>query len=120
MIEFKIEDLESGQGQGAKDGDTIEVYYRGWVYDESRVDKKGAIAGDNYGNKDPQKIILGKDELIDGWQEGLVDIKKGGKRRLFIPSTMAFGEQGAGSFIPKDANLIYEIEVVNLIPATRK
>lgn len=95
----------------------IDVYYRGWVYDESRPDKKGAIIGDNYSSKTPQHIRFGDDELINGWQEGLNNIRTGGKRRLFIPSSMAYGDQGAGPTIPQGANLIYEIEVIAITPA---
>ncbi len=117
MIEFKIEELEPGQGEPLQEGDTLEIYYREWIYDETRQDKKGSIVGDNYSSHQPMKIIYGKDELIDGWQEGLVGIKKGSKRRLFIPSTMAYSDQGAGPSVPKGAHLIYEIEVMTLVPA---
>lgn len=117
MIEFKISDLEPGFGPPLKEGDIIDVYYRGWVYDESRPDKKGAIIGDNYSSKAPQHIQFGQQELINGWQEGLNNIRAGGKRRLFIPSSMAYGDQGAGPTIPQGANLIYEIEVVSITPA---
>jgi len=114
MIEFKIDDLEQGHGPALKEGDIISVYYRGWVYDDSRPDKKGAIIGDNYSNKSPQHIKFGEDELINGWQDGLAGIRAGGKRRLFIPSSMAYGDQGAAPTIPQGAHLIYEIEVVSI------
>lgn len=120
MIEFKIEDLETGQGASLQEGDTLEIYYRQWIYDETRQDKKGSIVGDNYSSPTPMKIIFGKDELIDGWQEGLKGVKKGAKRRLLIPSTMAYYGLGAGPDIPKGAHLIYEIEIKSLTPGDRE
>jgi len=118
MIEFKTEEIQKGQGPALKNGDSLAVYYRGWIYDESRPDKKGAIIGDNYSTKNPQQILFGEDELINGWQEGLSGIQAGGKRRLFIPSSMAYGDDGAGPSVPPGAHLIYEIEVISLTPAT--
>ncbi len=119
VLEFKMIDLKQGQGPSLEEGGTATVYYRGWVYDESRSDKKGAIIGDNYSNKAPQLIRFGKDELILGWQEGLIGIQAGGQRRLFIPSSMAYGDQGAAPTVPQGAHLIYEVEAVSVDSPTR-
>ncbi len=116
LPEFRIEEIVVGQGSAIKVGDHIEVHYQCWLFEGNRKDQKGLLVSNTYAKKAPQKIDFGKEELIDGWQEGLKNMKLGGKRRLFIPSTMAFGDEGAGTKIPKEANLIYEIEVVSVEP----
>lgn len=114
LLEFKSEELVAGQGPKIKEGDHIEVHYRTWIFEGHLPDQKGALVADTYIKNEPKKIIFGKEELIAGWQEGLKKMNAGSKRRLFIPSSMAYGDEGAGTNIPKGANLIYEIEVLSV------
>lgn len=113
--EFKVEDLKTGEGPAIQAGDRLEVHYQEWLYDQEQSDKKGALILDTYKKGTPQKIDFGKDELIQGWQEGLNGMRQGGKRRLFIPSTMAYGDTGAGNLVPKGSHLVYEIELVSVV-----
>ena len=113
LPDFKIEELKRGEGPILKENDVVLIHYRGWIFDTSRSDKKGSIIGDTYSFGKPLKVKYGINELIEGWTEGLRGLRFGGKRRLFIPSTMAYGNAGAGNSIPKGTNLIYEIELLH-------
>ena len=59
---------------------------------------------------------IGVRQVILGWETGLLGMKEGGKRTIFIPHELAYGESGAGSLIPPKSNLIFEIEVIKVIP----
>ena len=59
---------------------------------------------------------IGVRQVILGWETGLLGMKEGGKRTIFIPYELAYGESGAGSLIPPKSNLIFEIEVIKVIP----
>lgn len=109
--EFKVEELNNGSGSKLKPGDTVEIHYQAWIFEEGRSGHKGLMFKDTLANGTPLKIVWGQTELIEGWQQGLKDMRQGGKRRIFIPSTMAYGDEGAGLKVPKGAHLIYEISV---------
>ncbi|MEY4616134.1 MAG: hypothetical protein RJB66_1094 [Pseudomonadota bacterium] len=114
ISEFKSEDIGEGSGPELQEGDLVEVKFRGWIYDSNKSDGKGALVFDSYTDKTPLKINFGQDEILLGWQEGLLGMKIGGKRRLFIPSPMAYGDAGAGTIVPPKTDLIYEIEVLSI------
>lgn len=118
--EFKIEDLKRGDGPELQAGDLVEIHYQGWLYDSSSSDKKGSLVVNTYPLGKPQTIRFGADDLIEGWQVGLLGLRKGGKRRLFIPSAMAYGNIAAGTQIPAGAHLVYEIEIISLTPGVVK
>ena len=79
------------------------------MYYEGKLQKSGKTFDKNTGGK-PFKFRLGAGEVIKGWDIGLDGIKVGGKRRLTIPAAMAYGSQGAGSDIPPNANLVFDVE----------
>jgi hypothetical protein len=64
--------------------------------------------------RQPFTFTLGAGEVIQGWDEGLVGMRVGGKRRLVIPPELAFGEQGLGNDVPPNATLIFEVDLINL------
>lgn len=100
---MQIIDLVTGSGQEAKVGDTITVKY------------KGALAADGTvfdSNSDGVEFQLAQGSLIDGWVEGIPGMKVGGKRKLVIPSEKGYGEQGSGTSIPANADLVFEVELV--------
>ncbi len=99
-------ELKEGDGAAAKSGDTVEVYYTGWLKDGKKFDS-------NVG-KDAFKVTIGKTKVIKGWTEGLVGIKAGGKRKLIIPADLAYGKDGYGDVIPPNAELTFEVEVVKI------
>ena len=105
-------DFEPGTGEEAETGATVAVNYSGWLQDT------GELFDDSISRTSAFQVIIGVGQVIPGWDEGLVGIKEGGKRRLIIPSDLAYGEAGSGDSIPPNAVLIFDIElVVILIPA---
>ncbi|HTG31972.1 MAG TPA: FKBP-type peptidyl-prolyl cis-trans isomerase [Thermoanaerobaculia bacterium] len=100
-------DLRLGQGDEARLGKIVEVHYVGWLDDGTRFDSSR--------NDDrPFTFRLGAGDAIKGWDEGLVGMKVGGKRKLTIPPDLGFGKQGVGTVVPKDAILYYEFELLGV------
>lgn len=104
--ELKSEDLKVGEGERAvKEGDEINVLYVG------RLLKNGVKFDSNDKRDDPFTFTVGQG-VIAGWSQGVVGMKKGGKRKLTIPSKLAYGEAGSPPKIPANAALVFEIELL--------
>lgn len=100
-----------GSGQEALNGDTIAVVYKGWLtdgtlFDQSKVNEQNLI--------EPFVLKLGDGQVITGWEQGIIGMKEGGKRRLIIPSALAYGEAGRDPIIPPNSMLIFDIELVQV------
>lgn len=110
-----IDDLQNGKGRSSKAGSTLVVHYQSWLYDPTQPLGRGPQFESTIG-KTPYKFTLQNSESphIRGWEEGLVDMKAGGKRRLIIPPELAYGANGAGQVVPPGATLLYEIELVDI------
>lgn len=102
----KIEDTQVGTGAVAKDGDQLVVNYTGKLQDGTVFDSSVS--------KTPFEFTLGGGEVIPGWDSGLVGMKVGGKRTLTIPPSLGYGAQGAGSTIPPNATLVFDIELISI------
>ena len=102
------EDLTVGTGREAKDGDTVHVQYTGTLTSGKKFDSSYDHGGD------PFKVTIGKGEVIKGWDQGLLGMKVGGKRRLRIPSDLGYGSNGSPPDIPPNAGLVFEIELVSI------
>lgn len=107
--ELVITDLTEGTGEGAKDGDTVYVYYVGVL------SKDGTRFDGNFGQA-PFPVTLGLGMVITGWDQGLVGAKAGGRRQLDIPPDLAYGEQGAGDLIGPNEALSFVVDVVAVVP----
>ncbi len=105
-------DTTVGNGEEAIVGKTAKVHYSGWLYDENAPDKKGKKFDSSYDRKEPFAFMLGAGRVIKGWDQGVLGMKVGGQRTLIIPSSMAYGAQGAGNVIPPHATLIFDVELV--------
>jgi FKBP-type peptidyl-prolyl cis-trans isomerase len=104
----EIKDTQVGTGAKAEDGMTVKVNYTGTL-------ESGKVFDSSYG-KQPFEFVLGKGQVIPGWDQGLQGMKVGGKRTLTIPSDLAYGPQGAGDTIPPNSTLIFEIELLDVQP----
>jgi peptidylprolyl isomerase len=105
---LEVEDLKEGTGPAAKTGDELSVNYVGVLYD-------GGDEFDNsYDRGQPFDFKLGGGNVIQGWDEGLVGMKKGGQRRLIIPPDLAYGAQGQPPTIPPDATLVFVIDLLDI------
>lgn len=101
------EDITVGTGKTAKAGDRVTVDYRGTLLN-------GNVFDESYKRGEKFTFNLGAGEVIKGWDQGVVGMKEGGKRKLTIPASLAYGERGAGGLIPPNATLIFEIELHKL------
>jgi FKBP-type peptidyl-prolyl cis-trans isomerase (trigger factor) len=103
------EDLKVGDGQEAKDGDKVKVNYEG------RLLKTNFMFDSSTGKgKKPFEFAIGKGGVIKGWDQGVVGMKVGGKRKLTIPSRLAYGDKGQPPKIPPKSTLVFEIELLSI------
>ncbi len=104
---LQIEDLTTGTGATAATGDTVSVLYTGTFLDGRVFDSSAA-----HGNV-PFTFRLGAGQVIAGWDQGLVGMKVGGKRRLTIPSSLAYGPSGNGP-IPPNTPIKFDVDLVGI------
>jgi FKBP-type peptidyl-prolyl cis-trans isomerase len=104
---LKYVELKEGTGDAAKAGDQVSVHYTGWLKDGKKFDSS-VDRGEPFGFK------LGAGQVIKGWDEGVQGIKVGGKRKLIIPPELGYGSRGAGSVVPPNAELTFEVELLKI------
>jgi FKBP-type peptidyl-prolyl cis-trans isomerase len=102
---LQVTDEVVGTGQEAKTGDTVSVNYTGWLADGTKFDS-------SYDRNQTFDFTLGAGNVIKGWDEGVVGMKVGGKRKLIIPPDLAYGASGYPPVIPANATLTFEVELV--------
>lgn len=108
-------DTVVGTGTEAVTGKTVVVHYTGWLRDPQAENQRGKSFDSSVGRA-PFSFNLGEGRVIRGWEQGVPGMKVGGKRTLMIPSTLAYGSRGAGKgVIPPDADLIFDIELLDVI-----
>lgn len=105
-------DLRIGTGAEATPGSVVTVEYSGWLYDETKTDRKGLLI-DTSAGRSPFTFTLGIGQVIPGWDQGLVGMKEGGLRRLVIPPSLGYGDFRNGP-IPPNATLLFEVELVRV------
>jgi FKBP-type peptidyl-prolyl cis-trans isomerase len=105
--ELEIEDLEVGSGAEAKTGDDVKVHYTGWLTNGTKFDSS-VDRGRPFG------FQLGAGRVIAGWDQGVVGMKVGGKRKLTIPPHLGYGDRGAAGVIPPGATLVFEVELLEI------
>lgn len=104
----QIETLVEGEGEGAKDGDTLSVHYTGTLTDGTKFDS-------SIDRGEPFSVTLGQKRVIAGWEQGLLGMKVGEKRKLTIPPSLGYGATGMpGTPIGPDATLIFEVELLSI------
>ena len=103
-----IEDLTLGEGEEAKPGQTAVVHYVGVGV------SSGKEFDASWNRSEPFDFRLGAGHVIKGWDEGVVGMRVGGRRRLVIPSHLGYGERGAGGVIAPNETLIFVVDLVEL------
>jgi len=104
------QDLVVGTGPEAKKGDRVSVHYTGYLLDGTKFDS-------SLDRGTPFDFVIGQRQVIEGWDEGVVGMRKGGKRKLKIPPHLAYGLTGSPPKIGPDATLLFEIEMLEIVPA---
>src|SRR5262245_45599539 len=101
------EDIKVGTGPEAKSGDHVVVHYTGTLTDGTKFDS-------SLDRNEPFDFTLGAGQVIKGWDQGVAGMKKGGKRKLTIPSDLGYGKNGSPPKIPPDATLVFEVELLEI------
>lgn len=106
--ELQIEDLRLGDGKAVVKGALITTEYRGQLEDGTTFDS-------SYERGKPFQCVIGTGRVIKGWDIGLMGMKVGGKRKLFVPAHLAYGERQIGEHITPNSNLLFEIELLEVL-----
>lgn len=104
---LKMQDIKVGTGTEAKAGSTVVVHYTGTLLNGQKFDS-------SFDHGQPFSFTLGENRVIQGWEQGILGMKVGGKRKLTIPSSLGYGEQGAGNIIPPNATLLFDVELLGV------
>src|SRR5689334_5030745 len=99
---LKKMDTKVGAGRAAKAGDDVLVHYTGTLTNGTKFDS-------SVDRGKPFPFKLGAHEVIKGWDEGVAGMKEGGKRKLYVPADLAYGDSPRGDVIPANADLVFEV-----------
>jgi peptidylprolyl isomerase len=106
--ELIIEDLVIGEGKEAVRGALITTHYTGTLED-------GTVFDSSVSKGRPFQCVIGTGRVIKGWDQGIMGMKVGGKRKLFVPAHLAYGERQIGAHIKPNSNLLFEIELLEVL-----
>lgn len=101
-------DLVIGDGKECVKGALITAHYTGWLQDGTEFDS-------SHRRGKPFQCVIGTGRVIKGWDQGMMGMKVGGKRRLQVPSALAYGERQMGALIPPHSDLTFEIELLEVL-----
>ena len=105
--ELLIEDILLGSGKEIKKGSLCLAHYEGFLDD-------GTLFDSSLAKGRPFQFVFGTGRVIKGWDQGLIGMKEGGKRNLYIPSHLAYGERQIGELIKPHSNLHFKIELIEV------
>jgi FKBP-type peptidyl-prolyl cis-trans isomerase len=103
----KVEVLKEGSGEEVRAGTIVLIHYTGWLTNGTKFDS-------SVDRNMPFETKIGVGHVIKGWDMGVIGMKPGEKRKLTIPSDFAYGPYGAGDIIPPNADLIFEVELIEV------
>lgn len=106
VSDLQIEDLVKGEGKEAQAGNKVVVNYKGTLLDGTEFDN-------SYKRGEPFTFVLGENQVIQGWEKGILGMKEGGKRRLVIPPSLGYGARQVGP-IPPNSTLVFEVELLSV------
>lgn len=106
--ELIVEDLIIGDGDTAAPGHRVSTHYVGWAF------STGEEFDASWNRGQPLAFQVGVGQVIAGWDQGLVGMRVGGRRKLTIPAHLAYGEQGAGGVIAPGESLIFVVDLLEV------
>ncbi|AHZ84404.1 FKBP-type peptidyl-prolyl cis-trans isomerase [Bdellovibrio bacteriovorus] len=109
LPEVKITDTVIGTGQTASKGALVFCHYEGFLEDGTKFDS-------SYDHGRPFEFVVGSKKVIAGWSLGFLGMKEGGKRTIYVPAHLAYGERQIGKFIKPHSNLIFHVELIEARP----
>jgi FKBP-type peptidyl-prolyl cis-trans isomerase FkpA len=104
--QLEVVDQKEGKGNQVIIGNSVTIHYTGWRWD--------GVMFDNSYDRGPVTFRVGEGRVMRGWEQGVLGMKVGGKRKLTVPPDMATGVTGTGGAIPLNAALVYEIELLKI------
>jgi peptidylprolyl isomerase len=107
-FELGIEDITAGDGDEAVEGSKVSVHYVGIAF------STGAEFDASWNRGRPFEFKLGRGQVIPGWDKGVLGMKVGGRRKLTIPSAMAYGARGAGGVIEPHEPLVFVVDLLSV------
>jgi FKBP-type peptidyl-prolyl cis-trans isomerase FkpA len=113
-VSFSKIDVLEGKGAEAMTGNTVNVHYTGWLFDKAAADNKGKKFDSSRDRPGNFAFPLGKGRVIKGWDKGVKGMRVGGKRTLIIPPSLGYGARGAGSVIPPNSALVFDVELIDV------
>ncbi|KAM4745126.1 FK506-binding protein 15 [Anableps anableps] len=102
------QDLSLGEGQAVETGDSMEVIYTGWLLQNHAI---GQMFDSNHNKDKLLRLKIGTGKVIKGWEEGMLGMKKAGRRLIIIPPSLAYGSKGVQNRVPANSTLIFEVEL---------
>ena len=106
--QLEIEEITLGEGEEASAGQAVEVHYVGHAWSSGEQFDASWDRGDTF------KFALGKGQVIQGWDDGVVGMKVGGRRRITIPPMLGYGKRGAGGVIGPDETLVFVVDLISV------
>lgn len=106
---LQYQDTAAGNGPAAAVGQSVQVHYTGWLYQDGQ---KGSKFDSSHDRNSPFVFTLGVGMVIKGWDEGVQGMQVGGQRTLIIPANLGYGAHGAGGVIPPNATLQFDVELL--------
>jgi peptidylprolyl isomerase len=104
---LKYVEVKVGNGATPVKGKQVKVHYTGTLENGKKFDS-------SVDRNQPFSFIIGVGQVIPGWDEGVMSMKVGGKRKLIIPSKLGYGSAGAGGVIPPNATLLFDVELLDV------